>query len=234
MKRNFKTSASERRKVERVVRSKALREALFRDARMRAVPAPLPVYTGKEIKFVDVAAANYPADTTGSVTLLNGVAQGDDYSSRQGRQVVFTSVSVKGILQPVDATTGPCFCRLIIVWDNANNGGAAPAITDLLVAATSLSHANLNNRQRFKVLLDEQHAIGGQDNTATQAYSQAPAVVTINRYVKIPNAVTTFSGTGGTSASIQQGAIYMFTIGNQAANVGGQFSVATRVRFTDA
>lgn len=188
----------------------------------------------KEKKYTDVAAADYVADTTGTVTLLNGIAQGDDNTNREGRQVTMTSVSVKGFLQPVDNITDPGYCRLIVVWDSATNGGAAPAITDLLAASTSLSHNNLNNRMRFKVLLDEQYAIGGTNNTATQSFAQSPTVVTINRYLPLPKGcVTTFSGTGATSASIQSGAIWMFTIGSRAAGTGGAFSVATRVRFVD-
>lgn len=188
----------------------------------------------KEHKYVDVAAANYVADTTGTVTLLNGIAQGDDNTNREGRQVTVTSVSIKGMLTPVDKTTGACYCRLIVVWDSANNGGAAPAITDLLVAANSVSHNNLNNRMRFKVLMDEQYCVGGNQDTTTQAYAQSPTVFTINRYMKLPpGCVTTFSGTGATSASIQSGAIWMFTIGNQAADAGGAYQVATRVRFVD-
>lgn len=190
--------------------------------------------TAKEHKFVDVAAAFYPADTTGTVTLLNGVSQGDDFTNRQGRQVTFTSISIKGILSPVDATTSPCYCRLIVVWDSAQNSGTAPAITDLLVSSTSLSHNNLNNRMRFKVLMDEQYAVGGVQDTATQAYAMSPTVQVINRYLKLPpGCTTTYSGTGATAGAIQSGAIWMFTIGSQAANSGGTYGVATRCRFVD-
>lgn len=188
----------------------------------------------KEHKYNDVAVATYAADTTGSVTLLNGIAQGDDNNNREGRQVTMTSISIKGMLTPVDLNSNASYCRLIVVWDSANNGGAAPAITDLLTASTSVCHNNLNNRMRFKVLMDEQYVIGGISDATTQSFAGSPTVVTINRYLKLPpGCVTTFSGTGATSASIQSGAIWMFTIGNNVANAGGAYQVATRVRFVD-
>ncbi|AUM61794.1 capsid [uncultured virus] len=188
---------------------------------------------GKELKFVDVAAAAYVADTTGTVTLLNGVAQGDDFNQRTGRIMDFKSVSIKGLLQPVDAITGTSFCRIIVFWDSQPNG-ATPVVTDFLVASTAISHNNLNNRSRFKVLLDEQHALGSIDNTTTQAYSTNPSVITINRYVKLPSLRTVNTGTGATVASIQTGAIWMVTIGSNAAGTGGSYSLCTRCRYTDS
>lgn len=188
----------------------------------------------QEQKFVDVAAAAYAGDTTGSVTLINGVAQGDDFNNRIGRQTTWKSVSVKGICYSVDNSTNYVAARLLVVWDNSPNSGSAPTITDFLVAATSLSHNNLNNRHRFKVLIDEFVTLGRVNDTATQSFAAGPNVYTINRFVRIPDAVTVFSGTGATVGSIQSGALWMVTIGDQAANLGANFSVTTRCRFTDS
>lgn len=188
----------------------------------------------QEQKFVDVAAAAYNADTTGSVTLLNGVAQGDDFNNRIGRQATWKSVSIRGILYNVDQTTNNAACRLLVVWDNSPNSGSAPAITDFLVASTATTHNNLNNRHRFKTLIDEYHCLGTFSNVATQSYVAGPGVKEINRFLRLPDAVTVFSGTGATVGSIQSGAIWLVTIGDQGAGLGGQFSVTTRCRFTDA
>lgn len=238
--RSYKEAQAQRQKAYQA-RQAAARGALVMGNRMAQPmrPGGFPgsyqrAGSAKEHKFVDVTAAGYAADTTGSVTLLNGVAQGDDFNNRQGRQVTMTSISIKGMLQPVDASTNPTYCRLIVVWDNAQNSGSAPVITDLLAQSVSESHNNLNNRMRFKILMDEQYAIGGVSNTATQAYAGAPSVYTVNRYLKLPQGcTTTFSGTGATAGSIQSGAIWMFTIGDQAAGSGGSFFVATRCRFVD-
>lgn len=187
----------------------------------------------KEKKLIDTAAANYAADTTGTITLLNGVAQGDDYTNRQGRQFLMTSVQLRGIIAPTDTTTGSTLVRVLVVYDAATNG-AAPTITDILAASTSQAFNNLNNRDRFHVVIDETHAIGGLNNTATQAYSMSPTVAQIERYERLPNVQVTNQGTGNTVASIQKGALWLVTIGDQAAASGATVSLAARVRFTDA
>lgn len=46
-----------------------------------------------EKKVVDTASASYACDTTGSVTLLNGMAQGSDFTNRIGRK--YTNVAVQ-------------------------------------------------------------------------------------------------------------------------------------------
>lgn len=211
-------------------------------ARTSAAPAAQPARSGgwgaaqrsrPEIKFNDVAAASYACDTTGTVTLLNGVSTGTDYNNRVGRVADYTAVQIRGSLSPQDLSTSTTVARVMVVWDADPNGGT-PSITDFLTASTSLAFNNLNNRERFKVLIDEQHAVGAVTNTATQALSLAPSVVSINRYVRIPKVRTVYSGTGATAANIQNGAIWLVTIGDQAAGSGAIFSGAARVRFTDA
>jgi len=187
---------------------------------------------GPEHKFVDVVQNGYVADTAGTITLLNGVAQGLDYNNRIGRKMEFTSVHVKGILLPVDTSTAPAHCRLMVVWDS-DSDGTTPTITDILAQSTSTSFANLNNRNRFRTLLNEEYSIGGFSAAATTAYAGAPQVHTIDRYVQLPKLETINQGTDATAASIQQGALWMLTIGTNAASNGGFFIVSTRARYTD-
>lgn len=185
----------------------------------------------KELKFVDVAAATYVGDTTGTITLLNGIAVGDDFTTRDGRQVTIKSVQVRGRVGPVDAGMVFNKSRLLLVWDNAANGAAA-TIADVLNAASSQSFPLVNNANRFTILVDRPFTIGGFDTTATQAYSMAPACHDIEIYKRI-DSVTQYSGTGATIASVQNGALYMITIGDVAAGLGSVFGVTTRVRFCD-
>lgn len=188
-----------------------------------------------ELKYNDIATANYVADTTGTVTLLNGISQGSDNTNRIGRVMVMKSVHVRGIVSPVDSSTGNTLARLILVWDS-DTDGVAPTVTDILQTANSTSPMNLNNRGRFTVLANEEFFIGGISTTATMSYAQSPSGAVFDRFVKLPGkgCRTINSGTGATVASIQQGAIWMVTIGDRGANDGGTFSVYSRVRFTDA
>jgi len=184
-----------------------------------------------ELKYVDVAAANYVGDTTGSVTLLNGVAIGDDNNNREGRQINIKSVQVRGSCAQIDTSTFSTVVRMLLVWDNATNG-TAPTIAQILTAATSASFPLVNNSHRFTILADQQFALGGISTTATQTYAGSPMILPVNIYKRLDE-ITQYSGTDATSASVQNGGLYMVTIGDNAAGAGAQFNVATRVRFTD-
>lgn len=189
-----------------------------------------------EHKFIDTTAATYLATTTGSVTLINGIATGTDYNNRLGRKVEFTSVHVKGYVYPEDTTVVESFARLMVVWDS-DVDGVAPTITDILAQSSSISFNNLNNRNRFRVLINEEFAIGAVQSTISATVGSttgSPTVYPIDRFVKLPSLVQIAQGTTNTVASIQEGALWMVVIGNNGASNGSIFQVATRCRFTDS
>lgn len=184
-----------------------------------------------EHKLIDTAVAGYVCDTTGTVTLMNGVAQGTDYTNRVGRKFVNLTVQLEGSIQPLDVTTGPTKCRVMVIYDKQPNG-ALPAITDVLSASTSNAFMNLNNRDRFIVIANINETIGGVSNVATQSYAQSPNVVNVSLYKAI-KMETINDGTGATVGDIQSGSIFLLTVGDQAPGAGGAFVGALRVRFDD-
>lgn len=184
-----------------------------------------------EKKTVDVAPNSYVADTTGTVTLLNGIATGTDFTDRIGRKIILKSIFVRGLVGPVDTSTGTNCARILIVYDMQANG-SAPAVTDILKTADSRDQINLNNRDRFKILFDKQWTLGPFDGV-TLGYIGAPSVANVKLYRRL-NLETLFNGTTAAIGSIATGSIYMVTIGNQAAANGSSFQVSTRIRFVDA
>lgn len=197
-----------------------------------AIKGAIANYGGRtELKYVDIALTAYPCDTTGTVTALNLLAVGDDNTTRDGRQVTIKSVQLKGIIKNVDATSGPTLARVLLVWDNASNSGAIATIAQILSAASSVSFPLIDNANRFTILWDHTYGVGGIDTTATQSYSAAIPEA-INYYKRI-NQLTQYSGTTAAIGSIQNGALLMVTVGDQAVNGGATFNCATRVRFTD-
>jgi len=186
----------------------------------------------KELKYLDLAYSQaYVFDTTGTVTALNLVAEGDDNISRNGRQIQIASVEVIGKANPVDGSTTPDFCRLMLIYDSQTNG-ALPAITDILAASTSNSFLNLDNRDRFHIIADHKFVIGGLSTTATQTYAQSPTLELIDIHRKLA-LHTTFKGTTGAIASIATGALLLVSIGDVPPNDGALAGVSTRIRFTD-
>lgn len=185
-----------------------------------------------ERKAIDVDRAAYVGDTTGSVTLLNGVATGTDFTNRIGRRILMKSLYVRGFVFPIDSTVVDNLSRVIIVYDSQVNG-AIPAITDILKEAFSESQINLNNRDRFHILADKTFQMGSVNNTATQAYQGSPTVHKFKIFKKL-NLEVIFGGTTNLVASIQTGALWMVTIGNVGANAGSDITATSRVRFIDA
>lgn len=195
-------------------------------------------YGGRqELKYVDtdLASGENLYDSTGFAECLNLIAVGDDNTSRDGRQVTIKSVQVKGLIQNFDATTGPSRARTMLVWDNANNSAstsAATLIAAVLTSASPYAFPLVDNQNRFTILWDSNEYIGGINTTATQTYAQTPVGCVIDVYKKI-NQVTQYSGTTAAIGSIQNGALWLITIGNQSAGAGAVLNGQARVRFTD-
>jgi len=169
--------------------------------------------------------------TAGTVTLLNGVATGTDFTNRIGRKVCWKSILMNGVLTPTDATSNVSLARIMLVWDSQPNG-ALPAITDVLNAAVPTAPMNLNNRDRFRVLLDKRFVLGPYNTTATQ--SVASNIIREHHMYKKINLETIFDGTTNAIGDIQSGSLFLLTIGNQTSPEGANWTASIRLRFTDA
>jgi len=117
------------------------------------------------------------------------------------------------------------FTRFIVYYDKQCNG-AAPAMTDLLLANSLYSPKSLANVRRFKILYDQlgQVELTGNDGS----------MVTYERYRRM-NLRTEFNtGVAGTIADITTGSLYLVIMGSNAAG-GNAFATAgsARVRYTD-
>lgn len=194
------------------------------------VLAQMKAHTEKKVR--DIAAAVYACDTTGSVTLLNGVSQGTDFTNRIGRKTTSVAVQLEGFIGPQDLAVSTTKCKIMIVYDTQPNQ-ALPAITDILTASTSASFMNLDNRDRFRVVYEENVTLAAVNNTATQAVAGAPLCHNISLWRKV-DLETIWDNTGGTIAEITSGSLLLVTIGSSVAGDGYNATLATRVRYTDA
>jgi len=188
--------------------------------------------TGQEKKTVDVDPTVVAVNTTGSVTLLNGIATGTDFTDRIGRKVLLKSIQLRWQLEPTDQVVGGNLCRIVIVYD-AQTNGAAPAVTDVLKSASPLANVNLNNRDRFQILFDKTYLQLFAANTATQAVAFGQAYFRGKLYRRLKHEMV-FGGTTAAVGSIQTGSIYLITIGSNIATADSQLSFTSRIRFMDA
>lgn len=190
--------------------------------------------SGPEQKVLDTPAATYLADTVGSVTLLNSVAQGTDFNQCLGRKYNITQVQVAGYVTAEDTTTFPNKVKVLVIYDEQPNAGT-PVITDFFTASSSVAFMNLNNRDRFKVIAEWEEYIGGINNTATQSYAMGAcgANVKIFRKCNLP-VIRNGASTGGAAANLATGALWLVTIGAVASSNSSNCNLAARIRFSDA
>ena len=104
----------------------------------------------KESGFVDLAAATYACNSTGSITLIATVAQGTSVNQRVGKKIQWKSMQIRGTVQ-ANPTTVSNNSAWLIVYDRRPTG-FLPAITDVLSSATAISFTNDANSGRFQIL----------------------------------------------------------------------------------
>lgn len=203
-----------------------------RNAFMRAA------YTAaKETGYVDIAVANYALDTTGSVTLLNTVAQGASVNQRVGKKIVMKGLQCRGYMQN-NATAIFNDVAYIIVYDKRPTG-ALPAVTDILVTASAQAFNNDTNAGRFRILKRcDEMLIGNGSQTAppvsdgnlTDLYVKGA-----DFYLDLKGLGVTYKAAGtGAIGDIEEGALYLVTVGQRAAGTtAAAASLGFRLRFTD-
>lgn len=178
----------------------------------------------------------------GTVTLLNGIAEGSDNFTRDGKQVTMTSVLLRSHPVSFQSTGGQAsgMFRCMLVLDMQPNGALA-AVTDILVVANPLSPQALPNRERFLVLYDEITDFSGTTTGAVATglggvgSSNSKNSAYFNTYKKL-DFKTIFNGTGasGTIAQINTGALLMLQIANATgAGWAAADDTFVRVRFND-
>lgn len=184
----------------------------------------------KEDGYVDLAVASYNMDTTGSIALIATVPQGSSVSQRVGKKILWKSMQIRGNVYAGTTAIIPTGTWMI-VYDRRPTG-SLPAITDILVSANQNSFTNDSNAGRFKILKRMDYQFVGAGNVGT---SSDPADV-VNEYLKLKNLPCVFKAAGtGAIADIEEGALYLITVGSNAAGAtsGAQAGLAFRVRYVD-
>lgn len=184
---------------------------------------------GAELKYIDTSPATtvFALAGTGTLTLLNGCIQGSDATNRVGRKINMVSITLKAFLRFNTATTASgsgAGGRLMVVYDSQANA-AAPAATDILVTDAAYGLNNLNNRERFRVLIDKLFVF---DN-----YAYASKAFNMFRRLKEDSVFN--SGNAGTIGDITRGSLYLVTwLDNGYATAAPLFDCRVRIRFWDA
>lgn len=201
-----------------------------------------------EVNAVDMPSQVAPLNTTGGVFTLNNIRAGSTYVNRTGRRVEMKNVRVSGFINVVRTVAAPDYIRILVVYDRQTNG-SLPLIADILATTdqaaanttTSLSGANLNNRDRFVILMDYRAVLPSVTDTAGQlsnigVVDQQQNQFYVERFIPLKGLLTQFKADSSPAVigDIATGGLFLVTLGqNAAASEGWQFTFETRLRFTD-
>lgn len=115
------------------------------------------------LKRIDTSNATVPftLNTTLQGILLNPIAGGDNFYSRDGTRVRYKSLEFRGDIYCAPQSTGfaeaDCL-RIIIVYDKTPNGGApvwSNVVQDTAGNSTTIAPLNHGTRQRFCIIMDK-------------------------------------------------------------------------------
>jgi len=184
-----------------------------------------------ELKVIDNPAGSGTFPTSGIVALMNGVAQGTDYTQRIGRKILLKSWLFRVSVVPLPSTVSPVgdICRILLFYDCQTNG-SAPNANDVLNSNDYNAPMNLNNRDRFKILADKYVTIGASSYTAGDLVAGSPTPKQIKIFKKF-NMEQIFGGTGNTVGSINTGGLFVLFISLAAK---ATYLYDSRVRFIDS
>jgi hypothetical protein len=184
-----------------------------------------------ETGYVDLALTAYAMDTTGTVTLLNTVGQGASVNQRVGKKIVMKGLQCRGYMN-TGTTANVNDVALLIVYDKRPTG-ALPSITDILVSAHSNAMNNDANSGRFRILKRVDAVLMGN---AGSAASYLDSMYKANDWwLDLKNLPVVYkAATTGAINDIEEGALYLVTVGNIAAGTAAANTSSTfRLRFKD-
>ncbi len=163
-----------------------------------------------EYKFHDVAANVTIVDASGVITQLSNIDQGLTDITRIGAQIKASFLDVRwNLFANASATT--TIVRLMLIEDKQTNQ-AIYTTADLLAVVTSLnslvSHKNLDNKYRFRILRDKSFNFSGPNGITTK-----------NGQWRIPlNKRIRYDNTGNGIANITSVSYSLLVIGNEVTN----------------
>lgn len=179
-----------------------------------------------EYKNIDVDSSGQ-MDEVGSVVLLNPCRQGVESFNRIGRKIVMKYIELRFETRVKPGGFSQVH-RMMIVQDMQPNGVAMTF--SQLITAGAWYHSgpyNLDNEDRFRVLMDERVFLSD--------YGTSNAQHCFEKFIEVDIPVTFNKSSNGNIGDIQTNSLYLCVCGQLPAGDGaGYYDHVSRVRFIDS
>ncbi len=187
----------------------------------------------QEKKFIDTFIGDAtPVGATSVITLLSGVAQGDDVGERTGDEIRILNCGFNATMATDLNSKSDSVLRLIIFRAMKNVDGTLPAVTEVLVADCVRSFYNQDNRGDFQILYDHLFVI------------RAPNIVTADSAIAttVKQWATTFSTPGkkcsfdlstNVIGAAEKGHLFMIRMTDRAATFTPAWDIDIRCLYVD-
>lgn len=204
-----------------------------RTVRSTAVIPGLLKTRGEEKKVLFVGTPNLVVNSTGTIQALNLIQVGSSMFNRIGRRIEMISIRFTSAFDTLNVTRGTQsdYLRLAIVYDRQTNG-AFPAIADIFQdtdqagtnTTTAKSGINMNNRERFVVIMDKRIYVPQVTTTAGVWANPVPSdsqhwLVLVDEYRRLHKLTTHYKADSNPAVigDISTGALYIVSLAENAA-----------------
>lgn len=155
---------------------------------------------------------------TGTITLLNGMAQNDTSSGRTGNSILMRNIFLRlGFIQNGSTTTT---YRVLLVLDKQQIGDTLPTVSDILESVNPYSPLATASAGRFKVMKNWFF-------TTDDSKSRSKLI----EYYKDVRFHTRYNGVA--NSDIQKNGLYLITLSDQAPASAPTFSYTWKVGYHD-
>lgn len=177
----------------------------------------------KEKLFFDAQITSAIVTSSGSITHLSAIPEGDGQSQRTGDLVRAQSLLIRmHIFCNASAANGNTLRVIVFRWFQ----DSTPVLTDILNSATIIANYNMNNKKHFAIMSDKFHYValstaGRSESSPITLLKTKPKYMWRLEYDDDPGTIPRYGG------------IYVLCISNEATN--GPWVVAnTRLRYFDS
>lgn len=205
----------------------------------------------REIKYCDstVGTQGLKNFATPPVALfIQMPLQGAAPYQRVGQRIMLKSLRLRGFIENLQTGISDVG-RVIVIYDRQTNG-ASPIWSDLILATVAngttssdaLDGINMNNRERFKVLCDEQiylpavtnvGGVGSLTNAGTMFDNNSGAKHNFDRFIPLKDLETHFKATAGGVGDVATGGLFAFFVCEETADNTWAWRGGFRLRYDD-